>query len=225
VRRLLAGHPKIGRVGESGESGIQFDLGGWRRAVLDGDPSAELKGLVELVDNNPLVCSDRFATPDPVSTLALISIGPLAQAGILAEAPTILTNAAQNGTAVEAFLETVGWQGGVDTHYEPEDLGGALAATVMCAIRTPEELSEIDDLFDERYSKSFYVRRDEDSEWHVSLALGKPFALYRLRISPGDSQSLLTVQVMADRQGKCGAAQMIHAMNVMCGFEESLGIG
>jgi N-acetyl-gamma-glutamylphosphate reductase len=30
---------------------------------------------------------------------------------------------------------------------------------------------------------------------------------------------------MADRNGKCGAAQVVHAMNVMCGFEESLGIG
>ncbi len=224
MRRLLAGHPKVERVEESGQPGAQFELGGWRRAVLDGDPSAEFKGLVELVDNNPLVCCDWFSTPDPGSTLALICIGPLAQAGILVEAPTILTNAVQDEVTLGAFLETAGWKGGADTHYEAEDLGGALAATIICAIRTSEELSEIDELYDERYSKSFYVRRDEDSEWHVSLVLGKPFALYRLRISPGESQSLLTIQVMADRQGKCGAAQMIHAMNVMCGFEESLGI-
>jgi N-acetyl-gamma-glutamylphosphate reductase len=29
---------------------------------------------------------------------------------------------------------------------------------------------------------------------------------------------------MADRDGKAGAAQVVHALNVMCGFEESLGI-
>jgi N-acetyl-gamma-glutamylphosphate reductase len=36
--------------------------------------------------------------------------------------------------------------------------------------------------------------------------------------------SLLTVQVMIDRNGKGGAAQVVHAFNVMNGFEESLGI-
>jgi hypothetical protein len=29
---------------------------------------------------------------------------------------------------------------------------------------------------------------------------------------------------MSDRDGKCGAAQFVHALNIMCGFEESLGI-
>jgi N-acetyl-gamma-glutamylphosphate reductase len=29
---------------------------------------------------------------------------------------------------------------------------------------------------------------------------------------------------MADINGKIGAAQYVHMMNVMCGFEESLGI-
>ena len=53
---------------------------------------------------------------------------------------------------------------------------------------------------------------------------GKPFAVYRLRFAPDESKSLLTVQVMADSRGKCGAGQVVHALNVMCGFEESLGV-
>jgi N-acetyl-gamma-glutamylphosphate reductase len=29
---------------------------------------------------------------------------------------------------------------------------------------------------------------------------------------------------MADVDGKCGAGQVVYAMNVMCGFEECLGL-
>jgi N-acetyl-gamma-glutamylphosphate reductase len=48
--------------------------------------------------------------------------------------------------------------------------------------------------------------------------------VYRLRVTPNDNASLLTIQVLADRDGKCGAAQVVHMMNVMAGFEETLGL-
>ena len=104
------------------------------------------------------------------------------------------------------------------------DLDGVVAATVVVAIKTPERLEEVDEMYEERYGHSFYVRRDEESTWHVSLVKDKPHALYRLRIAPDQPASLLTIQVMADLNGKCGAAQVVHAMNIMAGFEESLGL-
>mgnify|MGYP000986779237 CR=1 FL=1 len=55
------------------------------------------------------------------------------------------------------------------------------------------------------------------------IVANKPFAVYRLGLTPGDDTSLLTVRVLADKHGKCGEAQLVHALNVMCGFEEMLG--
>ena len=61
-------------------------------------------------------------------------------------------------------------------------------------------------------------------DWLVSVIEHQPFAVYRLRVTPGPETSLLTIQVMADKDGKCGAAQVVHVMNVMCGFEECEGL-
>ena len=104
------------------------------------------------------------------------------------------------------------------------DFGTVVAATVISAIQTPDRLEDLDDLYEEAFGRSFFVRRDEASEWDVKLVKSKPHSLYRMRISPDKPQSLLTVQVMADKDGKCGAAQVVHCMNVMAGFEETLGI-
>jgi N-acetyl-gamma-glutamylphosphate reductase len=94
----------------------------------------------------------------------------------------------------------------------------------MAVIDTPESLGDIDALYEDAFGRSFFVRRDEASDWHVSLAVDKPYALYRVRIGPDEPNSLLTIRVMADIRGKCGAAQLVHALNVMAGFEESVGI-
>ncbi|MFX9858936.1 hypothetical protein ABTP71_18620, partial [Acinetobacter baumannii] len=78
-------------------------------------------------------------------------------------------------------------------------------------------------LFDECYQRAFFVGAAET--WDTREVAGKPHAVYHLRLTPGQEQtSLLTVQVMADREGKCGAAQIVHKLNVMCGLEETLGI-
>ncbi|HWA82015.1 MAG TPA: hypothetical protein VG820_01175, partial [Fimbriimonadaceae bacterium] len=183
-----------------------------------------LRGLVELIDNNPLVCADEFSLPSPAATLALIALGPLAEAGLIVERPTMLVNVEAEEEEISAFLEPLGWADGLTVSSETVDLGGAVAATIICAVATPDRIEDLDDLFDERYGRSFFVRRDEASDWHVSLVLDRPYAVYRLRISPDMPYSLLTIQVMASREGKCGAAQVVHALNVMCGFEESLGI-
>lgn len=224
IREMLGRHPKVALVSEGLASGISFSQGPWQREVVIGQAAEPLYGLVELMDNNPVVCADRMSVPSVAATLALIALGPLADAGLIVDSPTVIVNIEGDEEEIISALAATGWKGGAFLHSELIDLEGVVAATVMVAIRTPEDLDEIDDLYEERFGRSFFVRRNEDSEWDPALVRGKPLALYRLRISPDQPNSLLTVRVLADLQGKAGAAQVVHAMNVMCGFEESLGI-
>jgi N-acetyl-gamma-glutamylphosphate reductase len=223
VRRLLESHPKISSVSEGAEI-LAWDRGDWHRHLYAGRADVELHGLIELMDNNPLVCTDEASVPSPAATLALIALGPLAAAGMIADTPSVIVNFPADEADVAAYLATEGWAGGANIHSEPMDFGGVLAATVMVEIPTPEDLDEIDALFEERFGRSFFVRRDETSEWDANLVAGTPKAVYRLRIAPDSPRSLLTIRVLADRDGKAGAAQLVHAMNVMSGFEESLGL-
>jgi hypothetical protein len=225
LKWILAQHPRVRSVREETMAPkIAWSQSEWRRSILSGRPDVELAGVVELADNNPLVCGDVFSVPDPASTLALLAIGPLAEAGLIVERPTLLINTPTSEEEIAPWLVGVGWTDGLTVAVEDADLASVIAATAITKIATPARLEDLDDLYDDRYGRSFFVQRDEESEWHVSLVLEKPFALYRLRVSEGDPHSLLTVQIIADRDGKCGAAQVVHAFNVMCGFEESLGI-
>jgi hypothetical protein len=225
LRKLLESHPKVASVEAGGERALRYWNDGRERQVFVGIASEPLRGLVELMDNNPLVCSERMSVPDAASTLALIALGPLASAGLILERPSMLASCEADADVMSSFLAPEGWDQGVSLLSNAMDMGGAVAITAICAIPTPERLEDIDELYRERFSRSLYVREEPaDGDWHVNLVLGQPFALYRLRIAPDDPSSLLTIQVMADRDGKCGAAQVVHAMNIMCGFEESLGI-
>jgi len=224
IRQILSRHPRVGAVDPDATVGLHFGQGDWSREVVIGDPSEEIYGLVEIMDNNPMVCADRVSVTGPAATLALIALAPLAEAGLIEDSPAIVFNFDTDSSELDLALKTTGWGEGAAVHCEPWDIDGVLAATVLVSIRTPDDLEDIDALFEERYGRSFYVRRDETSDWGSGVVLGKPYAVYRLRIAPDQPNSLLTVRVLADRDGKCGAAQVVHAMNVMCGFEESLGI-
>ena len=224
VRRLLSRHPRVREVRESESPALEFHQGPWRREVVTGEPSIEQFGLVELMDNNPIVCADALSVPSPVSTLALIAVGPIAWASLIADTPSFIVNTEVDDRELSAFLGTAGWTEGANVHVEAVDLEGVLALTAMVEIRTPDDLDEIDDIYEERFGRSFFVRRDESSEWDPALVRGKPHALYRMTIAPDMPNSLLTIRVLADANGKAGAAQLVHAMNVMSGFEESLGI-
>lgn len=224
LRHHLEAHPKVAKVVSCDHLGIEFQVGSWRRKVWLDQPGLPVAGLVELIDNNPMVCADEMSIPDPLSTLALIALGPIAWAGMILEPPTVMSSFESDGGLLNQFMKTAGWSDGAILHFEPRDLGSVLAVAAMAAIATPSDWSEIDDIYDERFGRSFFVRRDDDSEWEPQLVQGMPFATYRLRYTPGEDQSLLTILVLADRHGKCGPAQAIHAMNVMAGFEESLGV-
>lgn len=221
---LLEAHPRVVHARQGSQLGVAFEVAGWRREVLIGFPSAALYGLVEFIDNNPLVCSDVVSVPGPAATLALIALAPLIRANLIADDPVVILNFVDDGNEIELALAREGFSGSCSVHAEPFDLGGVLVATVMVSIQTPEDVSDIGSLYDEQFGRSFYVRRDEASSWDPELVRDQPFAVFRVSVSLDEPQSLLAIRVMSDVHGKCGAAQVVHAMNVMCGFEESLGI-
>lgn len=219
----LRSHPHVQAEPGSARLPIEFDQGDWHRALTSGAEGG-FRGLVELMDNNPLVCADTFSVPDPGATLALVGLGPLIRAGLLVESPSVIASFELDEELVDGYLAEAGWPGGARYHSEHQPEGQVLALNAMALIETPEDLDTIDALYEEVYGHSFFVRRTEEGEWDIDLVEGKPYAAYRLRITQGNPHSLLTIQTMADRNGKVGAAQLVHAFNVMAGFEESVGV-
>lgn len=224
LRRLLSNHPQVLVAADSADSALTIEQGKWIRRIYLDNPDVELSGLVELIDNNPLVCADSFSLPSPGATLALIGLGPLLRAGIIVEAPTGLFNFEVSEESLQRALADMHWPDGMLVDVGTMDAGTVLTGVFSVAVQTPEDESAFDSLYDNVYGSSFFVRKDETSDWSPELVRDKPFAKYRSHISWDQPHSLVTVRVLADRDGKCGAAQIVHAMNVMCGFEESLGI-
>ncbi|MFW5697231.1 MAG: hypothetical protein ACOCX1_01580 [Fimbriimonadaceae bacterium] len=226
LNRMLAQHPLLKLADAKPRDDLCFERGdGWKRRVRVGDPHAEVKGLIELIDNNPVVCADTVSVPSPAATLALIALGPISRAAILADEPLIQTNAPVEGDeSLYPFLEAMGLRGQVTCEASGAELGSVYAATVLAPVETPDDPSDLDALYEEALGGKFFVRRDEQNEWDTALVSGKTHAVYRLRITPDEPTSLLRIQVMADREGKCGAAQLLHALNVMAGFEETTGV-
>ncbi|RYG47929.1 hypothetical protein EON79_05950 [bacterium] len=219
--RLLSKHPRVRAVEDDGGGpGIRFRTGVWEREALAGDATAPLRGLVELMDNNPLVCADRASVPSPTGTLALIALGPVLNSGLVTETPAFVSDLPT--VDLDPWLGTVGWAGGCVVSSEPSGTHGVGVA--MVEIPSSNDPDEIDELYEERFGRSFYVHRDEDSEWSSELVANTPNAVYRLRVTPDEPVSLLSIRVLADPRGKLGAAQVIHLMNVMAGYEESLGL-
>jgi hypothetical protein len=176
------------------------------------------------MDNNPMVCADSFSVPDPGATLALVAFGPLVRAGLIVEQPSLVASFELDPDLIDNYLADAGWQHGVSSHFEDQPIGSVVALNAFALIETPQNMDDVDALYEEAFGRSFYVRRMEEGDWDIDLVEGKPHAAYRLRVTQGDPHSLLTIQAMADREGKIGAGQIVHAMNVMAGFEESLGV-
>ena len=176
------------------------------------------------MDNNPLVCADSAWVPSAGGALAVLALGPLLEAGLVVEPPAILLNFPDSEEEVSKALATVAYSGGFSFNCEDHDLGTVRGAYCIAKFTNPSSFDEIDDIYDERYGRSFFVRRTEDEPWVKELVEGKPWACFRLELTPGETESLLAIHIMADVRGKAGAGQFVHTMNVMCGFEESLGL-
>lgn len=228
LRAMLDDHPgvEIQSFVDSDGLSIEFKQGSWIREALAAHPNVEGPyGLVELMDNNPLVCADRASCPGPAATLALVGLGPLIRAGLVVERPSILFSFDGDYEEVDAALATTGWTSGATCAGDPISLGGVVSATCLSAIRIPVNADEIDELFEEAYGRTFFVRRTELDSMNPDQLRGMPYAEYALVLTEGeDGLGLLRVQVLADLDGKCGAAQLVHLFNVMSGFEEDLGI-
>ena len=194
----------------------------WRRSVLTGVSEGALTGLIELADNNPFVCADKVSTPSPLSTLALIALGPLIRACLPADEIMLQASKSLAVPDLGSLLDELGINQSVTLALDDQDLGSVIALNALVPIEEMPDWSLIDDLFEESYGRSFYVRKA--AEWSAAEVSGRPWALYDLRHTPGEDIGLLTVRVMADLRGKAGEAQMIHTFNVMAGYEEHLGI-
>lgn len=218
IAELLERHPRVTPV-PSGYHGIEFGS----RSVSCG--AGQVGGLIELIDNNPLVCADHSWVPSPAGTLALLALGPISEAGLLVEAPAVVTSFPDaEQSVIEAELASANWTDGIMLQSEDHDLGSVRGVYVVAKIRNPDNFDDLDEIYRERYARSFFVRERGEKVWNKELVADTPFAYYFLELSPGETESLLSIHVMADINGKLGAGQYVHMMNVMCGFEESLGI-
>lgn len=219
---MLSKHPLVERSPEPSPAGIlRFWQGEWLREVGVG----LVGGLVELADNNPMVCADRWEVPDPWSVFALVGLAPLARAGLILEPPTLQASLPPpDEEAVAWHLAAYGWHEGVLLAEEATLHERVAAASAMAVIEPPACWSELDGIYDECFGRSFCVRRASEEDWTAEAIAGTSRLVYRLRVTPGEGSALVTVQMLADRDGKLGAGQLVHAMNVMSGLEESLGL-
>ncbi|MBN8689870.1 MAG: hypothetical protein J0L72_03645 [Armatimonadetes bacterium] len=223
--QAVSEHPQVQMSGDSDSPDIHFVQGNWARTILIDSVDSDCRGLVELIDNNPMVCTEVFALPDPLGILGSIAVGPLARAGLIVEEPVLIGNVPGELDNLHLLLADLGWDGGVAYQQEPVETGSAYALTALVKVETQAAEGQIELLYRECFERSFFVRESQSEDWDTALVSGKPFAIYRIRITEGDQHSIVTVQVLSDKHGKCGAAGAIHALNVMVGFEESLPFG
>lgn len=224
ILALLQQHPGVKGILETTTTGIEFETNR-RRFVLPESFGGELGGVVELMDNNPLVCGDSAWVPSAGGVLATLALGPLLEAGLVVEPPAVLLSFQDSEENVTKALSTASYNGGISFNCEEgNDLGTVRGAYCIAKVTNPQSFDELDDIYDERYGRSFFVRREEEKPWAVDLVKGQPWACYRLELTEGENESLLAIHIMADIGGKAGAGQYVHTMNVMCGFEESLGL-
>ncbi|RYG69791.1 hypothetical protein EON77_14405 [bacterium] len=246
LARLLAAHPEVRGGFPTDHPGIAFgrrvdryvgpDLSGGAARVLDGvggdarggegrsGPGLPF-GLIEHMDNNPLVCADLARVPSAAQTLVLVALGPLLKTGLILEPPAITIDIeCDEDEIVEALRTEDPGTESVTLSVGPSVHPSVRRLHAVVAVRNPRSLDEFDEAYAERYDRALYVRRREENEFSPENVADRPWAEFILRISPGDDASLLAISAIADLRGKLGQAQVVHTMNVMAGFEESLGI-
>lgn len=226
LERLLNQHPfvKLTAFQVAPKISIQFERNGWERTITQGIPKEdEPYGLIEVMDNNPLVCADHVGLPGPAATLALIAFAPLIRAGVLNDVPAIAFSFEDDFTETEQALKRENWQSGVAITGESQPIQGRLVATAICQLEPNCSVNEIDEIYKEAYHSKIYVKRQDNLEGRT--AEGKPEAFFKLSYpEPNNVHKVLRVDTVADADGKCGSAQAVHILNIMAGFEETLGI-
>jgi N-acetyl-gamma-glutamylphosphate reductase len=221
LRALLEAHPFVQVQSFEGSSDprIEFDTGR-KRVAYQGKADTEFYGLTELMDNNPLVCADQASMTGHEATLALIALGPLAKAELLLDPPAIAFNfGSESPEEVDDALATEGWVGGAAVA-TADGTPTILAAECMANIRVPGSREDVDALYAECFGRSFFVR-ESDTPPNPKDAFGT----YTITLDErGDGTALAKVVSASAAEAKCGAGGLVHLFNVMCGFEESLGV-
>lgn len=189
-----------------------------QRQVYQGNPTVELYGLTELMDNNPLVCADEASVTGAAASLVMVALGPLAKAELISSMPAIALNFGPATDEIDTALAGEGWDGGSVIATEDGD-SAVLITECICEIRVPDLIEDIGALYDECFGRSFFVRKG------LHPSAGDAYASYALDVEDHrDGTALAKVTATAFREGKCGAGGLVHMFNVMCGFEESLGV-
>jgi hypothetical protein len=219
LKSCLEQHPfvTIDAFEEQKSNHMEFSTNRPRRAY-QGNPTTELYGLTELMDNNPLVCADEASVTGAAASLVMVALGPLARAELIASMPAIALNFGLATDEIDIALAGEGWDGGTVIATE-DGYADVLRAECICEIRVPDSIEDIGALYDECFGRSFFVREGS------APASGEAYASYALQVEDhGAGTALAKVTAAAAREGKCGAGGLVHMFNVMCGFEESLGV-
>ncbi|MEJ5170629.1 MAG: hypothetical protein WHU10_06550 [Fimbriimonadales bacterium] len=224
LQAWVAAHPRLQPAGPLDEPALRV---AGRQVVVGHADEEQPHGLPELMDNNPIVCASRVVVPGPAATLAWIALGPACKAGfVLADEtspPVLLRFSGLASEDLGPALSSIGWKDGTQIEWR----GGGLAWVATLEAHVPlDELAQPDDIagaYDEALGRSFFVRRVSPCEWIPHRVLGSPAAEYWLEVAPSRTP-VLRVGVAADLRGKLGGAQMVHALNVMLGWEETLGL-
>ena len=75
IRELLNQHPQVGLVSE-GNEWLEFEVGSWNRKISIYENCGS-KGVLELIDNNPLLCADEFVLTGKTQLLSTLARAPL----------------------------------------------------------------------------------------------------------------------------------------------------
>lgn len=224
LRDLLKRHPGVAleEWRPSEHLVIRFLEGEMQRTLEQGRVADDgTYGLIELMDNNPLVCTEHASVPGALATLGLICLAPLARAGMLAPQPTVEPSFQEDVAELNAALRLEGFSDGVRVASSGGSRQGLLTLRCVAPVRT-RNAAEVEELFAELYGRSFFLR--PASVLKDDEVAGTPFGAYKLDASRIESDGVLEVRAAADADGKCGAGQMVHGFNVMAGFEEDLGL-
>lgn len=208
---LVRRHPRLLSPQSGSMCALEFGLNSYRRSIVVGYRERYPVGLIELFDNNPIVCAETVCLPAPVSTLALLAIDPLSKAGLGSGTLHVSCSAHCELDDIKPFLNQLGDR--VNLRLDARVVADEGCVAVEVELAGDQTAEDIEELYDDAYGRSLLVMRDKEAH---------PLAASYSVVKVGDTA---VVRVASKIEGKAGAAQVIQALNVMAGFEDSLGIG
>jgi hypothetical protein len=220
---LVKAHPRVERSQPHSPYALEFTQSGRNRRITIGcKPQLQL-GIVEIVDNNPLICADEVWLPRPSSTLVLLAAMPWVRAGLLRSIRSVEIESPTEKPEVLQCLNAIGVDGEIEVIPRTHCLQEVLEVSVLMTMKLGLRSDEVEEVFNSIYGNSFFVRsfsdRDRTNQVHNTAIAG-----YTWNLVETQGVQEIAVIIAADRNGKCGASQIVHTMNVMAGYEESLGI-